>query len=51
MAKKGKIDMSQEQIDELVLDTIKFHCADTIYFKTENPDSFGTVSSTRISSV
>ena len=33
MAKKGKIDMSQEQIDELVLDTIKFHCADTIYFK------------------
>lgn len=33
MAKKGKVDMSQEQIDELVLDTIKFHCADTIYFK------------------
>lgn len=33
MARKGKIEMSQEQIDELVLDTIKFHCADTIYFK------------------
>ncbi len=33
MAKKDKINIDQSEIDELVLHTIKFHCADTIYFK------------------
>lgn len=33
MAKKDKINIPQSEIDELVLNTIKFHCADTIYFK------------------
>ena len=33
MAKKDKINIDKNEIDELVLDTIKFHCADTIYFK------------------
>ena len=33
MGKKGKINLDPETIDMLVLDTIKYHCADTIYFK------------------
>lgn len=33
MAKKDKINISQDEVDELVLNTIKYHCADTIYFK------------------
>lgn len=33
MAKKGKSHIDQEQIEKLVLNTIKYHCADTIYFK------------------
>ncbi|MBR1797650.1 MAG: diguanylate cyclase [Clostridiales bacterium] len=33
MAKKGKININQEEIDMLVVNTIKNFCADTIYFK------------------
>ena len=33
MGKKDKIQIDQEQIDMLVVNTIKNHCADTIYFK------------------
>ena len=36
MAKKGKINIDPEKIDALVIDTIKFHCADTIYFKDKD---------------
>ena len=33
MAKKDKPQMSQEEIDSLVVNTIRYFCADTIYFK------------------
>lgn len=33
MAKKDKINIDPEKIDALVINTIKYHCADTIYFK------------------
>ncbi len=33
MVKKNGIDMDPDKIDALVIDTIKYHCADTIYFK------------------
>lgn len=33
MAKKAKLQMSQEEIDSLVVNTIRYFCADTIYFK------------------
>ena len=33
MGKKAKKALDQNEIDKLVLHTIKYHCADTIYFK------------------
>lgn len=36
MGNAYNFNMDPEQIDRLVLDTIKFHCADTIYFKDKD---------------
>ncbi len=36
MGRKAKINIDQEQIDKLVINTIKYHCADTIYFKDKD---------------
>ena len=57
MVKKNGIDMDPDKIDALVIDTIKYHCADTIYFKDresrfvwnsqQHADQFGVKSKTR----